>query len=85
MDPQQLRATRLWLARQFTSNGVAVTEEARERLAAVVQGVEDPEEFVHAAIDELLAGAGGGGGAGAEIARRRQTRPGGAVCGAVGF
>jgi hypothetical protein len=52
----ELRATKLWLQKQFKTNGVQCQASALERLISVVQGVPDPEEFVHNLLEEVLTG-----------------------------
>lgn len=50
---QQLRATRLWLQKQFRAAGLQLEPGALERLVGAVQEVPDPEEWVHALIEEV--------------------------------
>lgn len=52
----EIRATKLWLQKQFKTNGVQCQPAALERLIDVVQDVPDPESFVHSLLEEVLAG-----------------------------
>ncbi|KAI3430534.1 hypothetical protein D9Q98_005127 [Chlorella vulgaris] len=49
----QLRATKLWLQKQFKTSGIQLDPRALEQLVQAVQDVPDPEEFVHSLIDEI--------------------------------
>jgi hypothetical protein len=53
---EQLRATKLWLQKQFRTSGIQLDPQALEQLVQVVQDVPDPEEFVHSLIDEIETG-----------------------------
>lgn len=65
----QLRATKLWLQKQFKTSGIQLDPAALEELVRAVQDVPDPAEFVDSLIDEIETGAPGWGGA-----RRRHRR-----------
>ena len=52
----ELRATKLWLQKQFKTNGVQCQPAALERLISVVQDALDPEELVHNILEEVLKG-----------------------------
>lgn len=61
----QLRATKLWLQKQFKTSGIQLEPAALALLVDAVQDVEDPEAYVHSLIEEIEAGKlGGAGGAG---------------------
>lgn len=61
----QLRATKLWLQKQFKTSGIQLEPAALALLVDAVQDVEDPEAYVHSLIEEIEAGkSGGAGGAG---------------------
>ncbi len=61
----QLRATKLWLQKQFKTSGIQLEPAALASLVDAVQDVEDPEAYVHSLIEEIEAGkSGGAGGAG---------------------
>jgi hypothetical protein len=55
----QLRATKLWLQKQFKTSGIQLDPRALEQLVQAVQDVPDPEEFVHSLIDEIETGKAG--------------------------
>lgn len=81
MQRDQLRATRVWLQKQFKTSGIQLDPAALEQLVEVVQDVPDPEEYVHALIEEVEAGRararapGSPAGRAAGGGRRRQLRP----------
>ncbi|KAL4422834.1 hypothetical protein ABPG75_009031 [Micractinium tetrahymenae] len=51
----QLRATKLWLQKQFKTSGIQLEPAALESLVNAVQDVEDPETYVHSLIEEIEA------------------------------
>ena len=52
----QLRATKLWLQKQFKTSGIQLDPAALEELVRAVQDVPDPEEYVHSLIEEIETG-----------------------------
>jgi len=52
----QLRATKVWLQRQFKTSGVQLEPAALQRLVQAVQDVPDPEQYVHSLIEEIAEG-----------------------------
>lgn len=78
MDAQQLRATRIWVQKQFQTSGLQLEPAALEELVRAVQDVPDPEEYVHSLIEEVETGEWRVGAAGPTPTgggRRRQLRP----------
>lgn len=51
----QLRATKLWLQKQFKTSGIQLEPAALALLVDAVQDVEDPEAYVHSLIEEIEA------------------------------
>ena len=52
----QLRATKVWLQKQFKTSGIQLDPAALEELVRAVQDVPDPEEYVHSVIEEVETG-----------------------------
>lgn len=57
----QLRATKVWLQRQFKTTGVQLEPAALQQLVQAVQDVPDPEQYVHSLIEEIAEGEQGAG------------------------
>ena len=55
----QLRATKLWLQKQFKTSGIQLDPAALEQLVEAVQDVPDPEEYVHSLLEEIESGEAG--------------------------
>lgn len=56
----QLRATKIWLHKQFKTSGIQLEPAALESLVSAVQDVEDPQAYVDSLIEEIEAGKWGG-------------------------
>jgi hypothetical protein len=52
----ELRATKLWLQKQFNKSGCQLEPKALEKLINIVYEAPDPEEFVHEFIDVVDQG-----------------------------
>ena len=52
----ELRATRMWLKKQFGTSGIQLDEGALQSLIKKVQPMGDPEEYVHNLMEEIEAG-----------------------------
>lgn len=50
------RATRVWLQKQFRTSGLQLDPGALSYLVEAVQGLHDPEEYIHRIMDEASAG-----------------------------
>ena len=53
---EELRATKLWLQKQFNKSGCQLEPKALEKLITIVYEASDPEEFIHEFIDEVDQG-----------------------------
>ena len=69
----QLRATKVWLMKQFKTSGVQLDPAALEELVRAVQDVPDPEEYVHNLIEEIETGETGTAAATAAAASGQRT------------
>lgn len=56
----QLRATKLWLQKQFKTSGIQLDPAALDELVRAVQDVDDPLAFVESLIEEIESGVRGG-------------------------
>ncbi|RMZ55648.1 hypothetical protein APUTEX25_000231, partial [Auxenochlorella protothecoides] len=54
---EESRATRVWLQKQFRTSGLQLDPGALSYLVDAVQGLHDPEEYIHRIMDEASAGA----------------------------
>ncbi len=52
----QLRATKLWLQKQFKTSGIQLDPAALDELVRAVQDVDDPLAFVDSLIEEIESG-----------------------------
>ena len=68
----QLRATKLWLQKQFKTSGIQLDPAALDELVRAVQDVDDPLAFVDSLIEEIESGGRPWGRAGEP--RRRAAR-----------
>lgn len=52
----QLRATKLWLQKQFKTSGIQLDPAALDELVRAVQDVDDPLAYVDSLIEEIESG-----------------------------
>lgn len=76
----QMRATKLWLQRQFKTAGIQLDPAALDELVRVVQDVPDPQTFVDSLIDEIETGKRGGATAAAATGPANRRRQAAAAC-----